>query len=143
MEIAVSLRKRTSTLLCGRQPGQNDAFVRHLLKFVCHRYERAVELEAIGEIEIQDWTQHGESEKRYIRASPAWVCLLAVFFLLCDSQLPICKVIKNIYNPVHNPVYGAARKAANEEAARQYLLEHGSTGLLSQDVVDQVCNPEF
>ena len=57
---------------------------------------------------------------------------------------PACQVNKNINSPVFNPsknaFWNAARKANNEAAARQYLEQHGATGVLSRDDIDQVCN---
>ena len=115
-----------------------------------HRYERAMELAAEGEIEVQDWTKHGELDALYIHASPAWVCFRRIIF--CESQLPTCQVQKNINSPINGPIWNpstnaywspinnAARKANNEAAARQYLEQHGATGILSCDDIDQVCN---
>ena len=125
------------------------------MSVIRHRYKRVIELVGEGEIEVQDWTKHGELDALYIHASPAWVCFRRIIF--CESQLPTCQVQKNINNPINipiwnpirnpstnafwNPINIAARKANNEAAARQYLEQHGATGILSRDDIDQVCNP--
>ena len=128
------------------------------MSVIRHRYERAIKLADEGEIEVHDWTKHGKLDAIYIHASPDWVCFRRIIF--CASQLPTCQVQKNInspiWNPINNPINSpiwnpstnaywspinnAARKANNEAAARQYLEQHGATGILSCDDIDQVCN---
>jgi len=94
------------------------------------RYERAIELADEGAIELHDWTKHGNSDAIYIHASPDWVQK--------NINSPIWDPISNpSKNAYWNPISSAARRAKNEEAARQYLLENGATGVLSSDAVDQ------
>ena len=106
------------------------------MSVIRHRYERAMGLAAEGEIEVQDWKKHGElKDALYIHASPAWVYFRRIIF--CASQPPTCQVQKNIGSPINNPstnaywnpINNAARKAKNEAAARQYLEQHGATGI--------------
>ena len=83
----VTSLQRTSTSLCGRLPGQDEIFARRPMSVIRHRYERAMELAGEGEIEVHDWTKHGQLDVIYIHASPAWVCFRRRIF--CASQ-PAC-----------------------------------------------------
>jgi len=102
------------------------------------RYQRVLELADEGEIEVHDWTKHGRSDVIYIYASPDWVLKNINNPINSSIWNPINNPINGpIWNPIWNPIYSAARRAKNEEAARQYLLENGATGVLSSNAVDQ------